>query len=112
MNTAAVFNHTIIFISAGGCFETDYDYAGNDINADPNDKDYGRDAGKRDSPEDCQRLCQDRQDCAFFTYKERNKECWLKTSDAGRHYQERSNAISGKKYCGNFPPSVHQVMAC
>ena len=78
----------------------DTDFYGNDINSRRNDKDYGAGAGRRDSASQCQALCQSRIGCNFFTYKMALKECWLKTSNSGSHYQ--SGAISGPKFCGNF----------
>ena len=81
------------------CDEPDIDLYGNDVNSDPNDKDYGYDSGRRDSASQCQSLCQSRKDCNFFTFKKGSKECWLKTSDFGRKFE--SGSISGPKFCGN-----------
>ena len=79
------------------CFERDFDYYGNDINAESGHKNYARGAGKCESAQECQRLCQETEECLVFTYKTGNKECWLKSTDSGRSY--RVGDISGKNFC-------------
>ena len=73
------------------------DYCGNDINLNSGHEHYGRGAGKRESAEECQKLCQETEGCSVFTYKTRIKECWLKSTDTGRSYS--AGDISGKKFC-------------
>ena len=40
------------------CFELKIGFYGNEINTDPNDKDYGNGVGKQESALECQQLCQ------------------------------------------------------
>ena len=82
------------------CCEPNTDYMGNDINADPDDKDYG---ARVESAVACQGLCQARRTCHFFTYNQGSGTCWLKKTDSGRTYS--ANGISGKRFCGNCPSS-------
>ena len=60
------------------------------------DMDYSEGAGMRDSVEECQQYCQDRNNCTVFTWKS-NKSCWLKISIGDRNVL--NGAISGRKYC-------------
>ena len=96
------FRYTLICV-VPGCFlyERDYEgYEGSDINADPSDEDYGAGDGRRDSAEQCQRLCQSRHACEFFTYRPNDRSCWLKTLGLTRY---QTGAISGNKFCGTPP---------
>ena len=61
-----------------------------------NDKDYGKGPGKRDSPFECQRLCQKRGGCKAFVWKP-TRECWLKSEYLKKKNQK--STISGRKYC-------------
>ena len=83
------------------CFEQTVGFYGNEINTDPNDKDYGNGVGKQESALECQQLCQLRDECNFFTYVVDDKSCWLLSSDSGR--TQGSQYISGKKYCSDLP---------
>ena len=103
MNVHIIFHHwfryTLICV-VPGCFQYERDYEGNDINADPDDEDYGAGDGRRDSAEQCQLLCQSRPACDFFTYRPNERSCWLKTL-GWTGYQ--TGAISGTKFCGIWP---------
>ena len=57
------------------CFEQTVGFYGNEINTDPNDKDYGNGVGKQESALECQQLCQLRDECNFFTYVVDDKSC-------------------------------------
>ena len=83
------------------CFELKIGFYGNEINTDPNDKDYGNGVGKQESALECQQLCQIREECNYFTYVVDDKSCWLLSSDSGR--TQGSQYISGKKYCSDLP---------
>ena len=84
-----------------GCFENGIAYPGNDLN--------GQDAkgqGKRDSPEECQQLCQETPGCNAFTY--RPVGCWMKSTKAPGI--KSSDAVSGDKYCnGKFCYVCNQI---
>ena len=71
------------------------------MNDNPSDKDYASGKGKRDSVSECQKLCQSRKGCLFFTYHSSSKTCWLK---AGRITRASfAGWVSGRKYCqGKF----------
>ena len=97
LSTSIKYQYNKIFL-APDCFDYDRDYEGNDINSDPNDKDYGAGAGRRNSARQCQILCQSRTECNFFTYRPSVRSCWLKNLDSGRRYE--TGAISGTKFCG------------
>ena len=71
------------------------------MNSNPMDKDYASGKGKRDSVSECQKLCQSRKGCLFFTYHSSSKDCFLKAG----HITKASFAgwVSGRKYCqGEF----------
>ena len=72
------------------------------MNNNPMDKDYASGKGKRDSVSECQKLCQCRKGCLFFTYHSSSKSCFLK---AGRIIKASFVGwVSGRKYCqGKFP---------
>ncbi len=88
MNTSEISNAIL------PCFELKIGFYGNEINTDPNDKDYGNGVGKQESALECQQLCQLRDECNFFTYVVDDKSCWLLSSDSGR--TQGSQYISGK----------------
>ena len=71
------------------------------MNGNPMDKDYASGKGKRDSVSECQKLCQSRKGCIFFTYHSSSKDCFLK---AGRITKASfAGWVSGRKYCqGKF----------
>ena len=50
---------------------------GNEIDTDPNDKDYGNGVGKQESALTCQQLCQLGEEYHFFTSVVDDKSCWL-----------------------------------
>ena len=79
------------------CYERDIDFYGFDLNNQPDDKNYAWEDGKRNSPLECQKLCQSTKECKAFTYYPRNGHCWLKTSDSDR--REFGGMISGPKHC-------------
>ena len=65
--------------------------------------------GKRDSPEECQQLCQQTQGCVVFTFRPNNRECWLKHTKTGG--RRSSGAISGDKYCeGKFFEGLQYII--
>ena len=66
--------------------------------------DYGKGSGKRDSPSECQRLCQKRDGCKTFVWKP-NRVCWLKSEYVKKKNQE--GTISGQKYCDE---NTHAIM--
>jgi len=68
--------------------EENADYSGYDLNLDT-----GRNVDRKETAEDCRELCKSNPQCRYFTWKKQSKECWLKTSDKGRHRQRGS--ISG-----------------
>ena len=95
------FNNSIerkYFSPLDTCFEYDADYQGYqiDMNTKASDPDYGRGAGKRDSPGKCQKLCQQRKNCVSFTWKT-NHECWLKNKTG--EWKSETDSISGLKFC-------------
>ena len=97
----------IILIDVCSCCEAETDYHGHDINNKKDDENYG---AKVDSALSCQKLCQARPACRFFTYAKDILgigNCWLKTTDLGRRYHK--NHISGKKYCGNHSTIVYII---
>ena len=67
------------------------------MNAAANDKNYARGAGRQNSYEDCQKLCQETRGCMFFTYDSSDNDCYLKDNYTGR--KSHSGAVSGPKYC-------------
>lgn len=73
------------------CFESNMDYHGHDVPG------YHHAA----NAEACQALCQQNQDCEFFTYATSAHPvaygCWFKTSDAGA--TQAANVISGPRAC-------------
>lgn len=70
---------------------------GNDLNANDDDPHYAQGPGQRHSAEECQQLCQEVQECNFFTYTAISKNCWLKTSSSGR--RKHTQTTSGPKTC-------------
>ena len=60
------------------------------------DMDYAEAIEMKDSAKECQQFCQERNNCAAFTWKS-NKSCWLKISIGERNVL--NGAISGRKYC-------------
>ena len=98
MHYTQLFNDAgmIILVGACSCCEDDIDYHGNDINMNPNDKDYQATDGTGLS---CQKRCQARPKCHFFTWNTENKRCYLKTSTSGR--MQHDHGFSGPKHCGN-----------
>ena len=47
--------------------------------------------------EDCCNVCARKEGCTFFSYKQHQEKCWLKTSDAGR--KANDEAVSGSVDC-------------
>ena len=68
--------------------EENIDYSGYDLNLDT-----GRNKDRKETAEDCRKLCNSNPQCNYFTWKKNSKECWSKTSNKGRHNQRGS--ISG-----------------
>ena len=78
------------------CFEDDTDIEGDVLNDKPDGKDYGMGSGMRNTPVDCQNLCQKTNDCKFFSWTKPNI-CWLKKTKASSKIE--LNTISGEKCC-------------
>ena len=51
----------------------------------------------KNSSTECQKLCQQIDQCKYFTWRKDNKECWLKEEKGTSNYNV--NAISGPKFC-------------
>ena len=83
--------------AASDCYALNTDFDGNDINADEDDVNFARGAGKRASSQECQELCSSTSGCEFFTYHPNVKSCYLKTSDEGKYTIH--GHVSGPKYC-------------
>ena len=66
------------------------------MNEYPTHKDYAEDKGRRDSPSECQLLCQQTKGCKAFVWKP-NRNCWLKKAYSKRIHQDGS--FSGKREC-------------
>ena len=78
-----------------GCFVKNYRYVGHNIKEISSS--HIQSTGKvLNSPEDCQKHCQEYKECEVFTYFIGTKKCFIK-SQAGK--KEASEAISGPKYC-------------
>ena len=58
-----------------GCFDKDFAYRGNDLGEKRKKKILA------DTPEDCQKLCEETDDCNVFTFRASEKGCWLKQID-------------------------------
>jgi hypothetical protein len=75
------------------CYEFNTDYKGNDLSK-----------IKVDTPVGCQTACQEEEACKFWTSNAGNRNCILKSSDAGRKTKKHPGQgqrvlISGPKYC-------------
>ena len=71
---------------------------GNDLNANEDDPHHAKgNDGRRNSPEECQQLCQEVQECNFFTYTPTDQACYLKTSSSGK--RKHTYATSGPRIC-------------
>merc|ERR1719244_276455 len=68
------------------------------------------------SPENCQKLCQERQGCNFFTWVNPQSgfypnSCWLKGSQGTPQYS--ASSVSGPRYCsGEVTTTPPQVGCC
>ena len=49
------------------------------------------------SAAECFDECKKYGECKFFSYREKNQNCWMKTSDAGQ--ESAIGMVSGKKFC-------------
>ena len=78
------------------CFEENVNFAGFGL---PDNKLIGT-----LSPNDCQKQCQERDGCQFWTLVKTT--CWLKSSNKGRKSQV--GKISGPKYCDGFQEESNQ----
>ena len=70
------------------CLEIDVGLADNDIKVIHSVSSWGK----------CQLYCETEGPCLFWSFKNSNGNCWLKTSDAGR--RSHAGTISGAKKCG------------
>ena len=50
------------------------------------------------SATDCFGECKKYRECKFFSYREKEPLCWIRTSDAGQ--ESAIGMVSGKKFCG------------
>ena len=51
----------------------------------------------RKSPEECQQLCQETDQCVVFTFRPDKGQCWLKHTKSTA--QRSTGAISGNRQC-------------
>ena len=92
---------TFLEFTGTECFENNIEYTGNNLNNDSERPNYGLTDGKRESPKECQKLCQQTNGCLVFTYEQKRRACWLKSEDSIKKNQ--SGSISGRNYCeGNL----------
>ena len=71
------------------CFENDINYAGYDI-----DSPFTQKA----TAEECQAFCQEDSSCKFWTFNPSSRDCYRKTSKAGR-IAVTDGDISGPRVC-------------
>ena len=67
--------------------EEDIDYSGNDVHDIPGVETW----------RECSEHCVNHTGCEYWTHKEFDKDCFLKSSDSGR--KSESHAVSGRKEC-------------
>ncbi|PHJ15965.1 pan domain-containing protein [Cystoisospora suis] len=78
-----------------GCFEEGVDYYAHDVKQIQN--------GSVKTLEACQALCQEREDCYYFTYDRRGHNCYLKKASAPQGRRTgNEHLVSGPKTC---PPT-------
>ena len=90
--------------TSGECFSVAFDYAGNDLFT----------VSAVETVQECQFHCKGNGGCKFFTYDISAKNCYLKTSDAGRKRTTAQQHISGPKACPGRrtppPPGATDVL--
>merc|ERR1712012_409101 len=65
---------------------------------------------KRDSPHECQFMCQSLAACEFFTFKPRTKKC-IATTARGEKLKKGQKAVSGPRYCPGASHPCKQYLA-
>lgn len=65
---------------------------------------------KRDSPHECQFLCQSLEACEFFTYRPRSQKCIASTA-RGDKLKKGQQAVSGPRYCPGASHRCKQYVA-
>ena len=80
-----------------GCFAEDTIALANHVSGDHSFKNIN-------SPEECQRKCQENVECRYFVLhlKGRWKGCWMKTEGAKSTIKTRKQTIFGPKYCEKY----------
>ena len=98
-------SNLFLFFEGQSCFMVDTLYKGNDILG---DCDLQPENWKTETPQECQILCQDLEECTDFTWiapghegkwKNGRNRCCLKTS-RNRNPIATKGRISGPKFCG------------
>ena len=74
------------------CFSKNIGLPGNNI--------AGYDGRKslKDSAEDCQKLCQEVDECNYFTWRKNTRYCWIKDKKTNKA-KEIYGTVSGPKFC-------------
>jgi len=77
----------LLAVCAAGCEDMDKDYPGNDLDHVKNVKSW----------QSCAEHCRELSTCKFWTYNERNKNCWRKTRISKK--TKVGHAVSGARDC-------------
>lgn len=89
--TAAVFAASLLLAApARACFLENTDFPGHDVD---------RLLGKVYSAAECQRQCQGRADCSFWTYDPASNSCYMKSGDAVEAQRPCEGLVSGPRTC-------------
>ena len=79
----------VCIFSAGCEIEEKTDYLGHDMKGSPH---------KAESQEACAKLTASKKGALFWTYRDSDKKCWIKTSKKGK--KANKTLVSGNRECG------------